>query len=486
MSFSRAENIAGGTVRVFLAEALLFPTGLITAAYLTRNLGPAGYGLFTLASVIVVWIEWSITAVFGRATFKFVGEAQDWKPVGSAVVRLHIAVSVVSAALLWLVSVPVSRYLTEPDLAGYLRLYAIDIPLFSLAQAHRNILVGIGAFHERALVSATRWIARLALILAFVYLGLSVRGAILGCIGASVIELIVARLYIRPPIFRYSEFPLARLWDYALPLFLFALSLRIYDKLDLVMLKALGGTAELAGIYGAAQNLSLVPGVFALSFSPLLLSSVSRALISGQDAQAREMGVNAIRVVMVMIPFAGMAAGASHEITQFVFGSAFVDSAPLFSVLFFGATGLAMISVTTAILTAAGRPALTFLLIGPLVPLAFFADLKVIPRYGATGAAAVTTGFAIAGALATLIAVYRHLQIAPPAFTFLRSLILTAAGWAAAAFWPAAGILLVLKLAVISSLILLGFFLFGEMRPGEAALLRRALYTASHTKMERE
>ncbi len=484
MSTSRAGNMVGGTVRVFLSEALLFPTGLITAAYLTRNLGPAGYGLFTLSAVIVSWIEWSIPAIFGRATFKFVGEAKDWKPVGTTVVRLHIVISFVSAALLWLASVPLSRALTEPDLAGYLRLFAIDIPLFSLAQAHRNILVGIGAFHERAVVSAVRWIARLVLILAFLFFGWSVRGAILGCIGASLIELVVARYYIRPAFFHRSDFPLSRLWDYALPLFLFALSLRIYDKLDLVMLKALGGSAAVAGIYGAAQNLSLVPAVFALSFSPLLLSSMSRALIAGREEQAREMGRNSLRVVIAMVSFAGMAAGSSREIARFVFGSAFVDSGPLFSMLFFGAIGLAMISVTTAILTAAGRPVLTFLLGGPLVPLAFFADLKVIPHYGAIGAATVTTGFAVAGALVSLIPVYRLLRIVPPVGTFFRSVALGAAGYALAAFWPAAGIVLIVKLFVISVFILLGFYLSGEIRPVESALLRGAIRTAANSEVE--
>lgn len=477
--------MVGGTVRVFLSEALLFPTGLITAAYLTRNLGPAGYGLFTLAAVIVSWIEWSIPAVFGRATFKFVGEAEDWQPIGTTVVRVHIVISLISAVLLWFASVPISRALTEPDLAGYLRLFAIDIPLFSLAQAHRNILVGIGAFHERAVVSAVRWIARLVLILAFLFAGWSVRGAILGCIGASLIELVVARYYIRPAFLHRSDFRLSRLWDYALPLFLFAVSLRIYDKLDLVMLKALGGSAAVAGIYGAAQNLSLVPAVFALSFSPLLLSSMSRALIGGGEEQAREMGQNALRVVIAMVAFAGMVAGASREIAKSVFGSAFVESGPLLSLLFFGAIGLAMISVTTAVLTAAGKPVLTFVLTGPLVPLAFFIDLKVIPHYGAIGAATVTSGLAVVGALVSLIPVYRLLRIVPPAGTFVRSVILGAVGFTAAAFWPADGIELVVKLFVISVFLLLGFYVSGEIRPAELALLRVAFRTVAKSEVER-
>lgn len=45
-----------GTLWIFLSEALVLPTGLLTAAFLTRRLGPEGYGLLTLASVLVAWM----------------------------------------------------------------------------------------------------------------------------------------------------------------------------------------------------------------------------------------------------------------------------------------------------------------------------------------------------------------------------------------------------------------------------------------------
>jgi O-antigen/teichoic acid export membrane protein len=47
-------HMLGGTIRVFLAEALLLPTGLLTTAYVTRKLGPEGYGLFVLAATLVL------------------------------------------------------------------------------------------------------------------------------------------------------------------------------------------------------------------------------------------------------------------------------------------------------------------------------------------------------------------------------------------------------------------------------------------------
>jgi hypothetical protein len=88
------QKIVGGTIWVFLAEALLLPTGILTAAVLTRRLGPEGYGLLTIAATLIGWIGWSITSVFTRTTIKFVSEADDWRSIGAAVLRLHLLLSV--------------------------------------------------------------------------------------------------------------------------------------------------------------------------------------------------------------------------------------------------------------------------------------------------------------------------------------------------------------------------------------------------------
>jgi O-antigen/teichoic acid export membrane protein len=465
-------HVLDGTIRVFLAEALLLPTGLLTTAFLTRRLGPEGYGLFLLAATLVAWMEWSITSVFSRATIKFVSEAEDWQPVGTTVMRLHLVVSGGAALLLWLLAAPIAKLLNESVLTTYLRLFAFDIPLFSLAYVHRNILIGIEGFRERALASASRWITKLLLIVLLVALGLSVPGAILGSIGASLVELAIGRFYVRPSLFRRSAFPVWQVWGYAVPLFLFALSMRICDKLDLLVLKVLGATAAQAGIYGAAQNLSLVPGIFALSFSPLLLSTLSRVLCAGDTCLAKATSRDAMRVVIGLLPFAGMTAGAAPEIVGLIFGPAFLPAAPLLALLIFAGVARVMISVTTAILTAAGKPGWTFALIGPLLPLATAGYLLLIPRWDAIGAALVTSLFAGWGALATVLAVYRIWRILPPAATLLRSTLLCVLAYTLAILWPTPGLLLLLKLPVIGLIVGLWFLLLGEFSAGEIAMLR--------------
>jgi O-antigen/teichoic acid export membrane protein len=287
--------------------------------------------------------------------------------------------------------------------------------------------------------------------------------------------LALARYYVRPPFLRRSDFPVRQLWGYALPLFLFALSLRFYNTLDLFALKALGGTAAQAGVYSAAQTLARLPGLFNLSFTPLLLSTLSRALRAGEGDAARAAGRHALRAVIGLLPLVGMTAGAASEIITLLFGPPYLTAAPLVSLLLFGALALVMISVATSILTAAGRPGWPLALMGPLLPVAAVGHLALIPRLGAMGAALVAALVAGLGALAAVLAVYRTWRVLPPVGTLLRSMLVCGLAYALAALWPTPGFLLLAKLAVITLVSLLAFLLLGEISPSEIALARSLL-----------
>lgn len=460
-----------GTIRIFLAEMLILPTGFITAVFLARSLGPVGYGLFALVSRLVIWIEWFSTSGFASTTIKFVGEASDWRPIGAIAIRLHLIVGIGVGVLLWLLSSPLSRMFNEPVMAEYLKLFAIDIPIFSLACANSNILVGTGCFKERARISAARWIARLVLIILFVEMGLSVKGAIMGSIGASVVELVIGWFYVRPSMFLKATFPIRRLLGFGAPLFMSGLSLRIF-RLDLFALKVLGGTAAQAGFYGAAMNLSIPPAIFSTSLSPPLLSTLSRLLSEGDEPKAKEIGLTAMRSIFWLLPFAAMTAGSAHEIICFIFGERYLPASPILAFLIFAAIALLAINISKAILTALGKPGWTFVLTGPMVPLALIGYLILIPWLGGIGAAVVTTSVACLGGLASILAVYRIWRVLPPLKTLLRSAFCSGLALALAILWPVSGIMLILKLLVIIVVIMLTFLLLAEFTASEIALFR--------------
>jgi O-antigen/teichoic acid export membrane protein len=468
-------HLVDGTVRVFFA-GLLFPlTGIITAAFLTRRLGPEGYGLLVLSATLVVWIELGINSFFARATIKFVAEAEDWRSIGVTVSRLQFLAGLGGGLLLTLVAFPLAAFLNEPVLAPYLCLYSLHIPLTGLAQGYQNILVGIGHFKQKAVSSAGQWIARLVLILVLVEMGLSIEGAILGSIGASLVEIAISRRYVGLPFFGHAMFPSQKFWNVGLLLFLSGMSLHSYSGLGLVMLKTFGGTAQEVGIYGAAQNLSILPGIFSMAVGPLLFSTLSRMLSSGEADQAKAIGRATMRMVLGLLPIAAMVSGAASEIVTLFFGQAFEPAAPLFALLIWGAVAFVMISVSMTIVTAARPPRLTLILSAPLVLLAMAGYWMMIPPFGGLGAAFVTALCSWLGAVICVLVVYRLWSIIPPMATLWRSVVISVLAYMVAVSWPTTGLLLVIKLAVIGVGIILAYLVLREFSPDEITQARSFL-----------
>ena len=469
-------HTAIGTLKLLAVQALALATGLVTVAFLTRQLGPKLYGQFTVAATIVLWVEFSATMAFRRTTVKFVAEATEWRAVASTLTQAQLLVSLGAAALLVAAAPALASWLRSPELAIYLRLFALDIPIFALAHVHRSTLLGRGAFGRGAVPTACRWLSRMVLIFLLVGLGLSVTGAILATIGASLVQLIVARTFVQPALLSRSAFPIRRLGGYALPLFFYAIGMRLFNRLDLLVVKALSGTSAAAGFYGAAQNLTIMPlGLLVGSFSPPLLATLTQVLRQGQGEIARAMTRQAMRLVLCLLPFAGLAAGAAPEIVGLVYGSQFLPAGPLVALLIFAALALTMISVTTATLTAAGRPGWTFALTGPLVPLALGAHLVLVPRFGPAGAAAATTTLAWLGAGLTMVAVYRQCGATPPLATILRTTLTTLIAYTLSSVWYTSGAWVILELSGITAIILICLFLLGELTRQDLAFVRSLL-----------
>lgn len=434
------------------------------------------YGLLTLASVLVVWIESNIATALSRPSIKLISDAEDWRPVATAILRLYLLAGCVCALLIWTLSPPLAALMREPRLATYFALLALDVTLFCAAQAHRNIIVGMGDYRRRAFISAARWIVRFLLIVIFAELGGAHVAAIYGTICASLVELSICRLYVRPGLFRSDAYSLRRLCGYALPLVAAALCMSLYSRLDLLLLKSLGATARDAGVYAVAQNLALLPSLLSFAFAPALLQTLSRALRDGEEKLARQLARQAMRAVLLLLPLAAIAAAAAPEIITLIFGREFIAAAPLLRPLIFGSVALLMVAVTTSILTAAGKPVWTLHVAWPLLLGAATGHALLIPLAGARGAAWVTTALAGAGALATIGLVRRLWHISPPARTLWRSLVVSVFVYAFNALLPASGfILFAAKLMCAGLLVPVAFLLLGEFSAEEISGVRLPL-----------
>ncbi len=469
---SQGIHITVGTLQGFAASSLSLPTGILTAAFLSRLLGPANYGALTVAASIVIWIEVAISMGFSRAAVKFVAEAEDWRSVSTRFLQAQLAVSLGAAFFLVAVAPILASWLDEAELSTYLRLFSLGIPFSALFNIHQSILVGRGFFGSRAFLIAIYWLIRMILIFLFVGLWPSVASAIMALIVSYVLVFIGSRFFINPTLLGHSDLSFKNLWDFALPLFFFAVGISLFNRLGLFFVMALSGTPQAAGFYGAAQNLTIVPGLFMASLSPLLLSKLAHLCSQGQKESAKAVIQKAIRLTFSLLPFAGMTAGAAAEVVVVIYGQPFLPAGQILAILIFAALGISMIVVSSSALIAADRPALTFYLILPIVVLAFGAHFMLVPRFGSIGAAGVTTGLSWLGVCCCMLAVYRVWGVRLPVSTFVRSITICVLAYIWAFKWQTPGLLLLLKLPVISMVIVITITLLGECRKDEIAFVR--------------
>ncbi len=61
-------RLLNGSMLIVLADLLMVPAGLLTVAFLTRRLGPEGYGLFALCASLVAGLEWGLCSHVPRFT----------------------------------------------------------------------------------------------------------------------------------------------------------------------------------------------------------------------------------------------------------------------------------------------------------------------------------------------------------------------------------------------------------------------------------
>lgn len=464
-----------GTAWGGIAEAIALPAGLITAAFLTRQFGPEGYGAYALAASLVVWVESNVDAFLSRATVRFVStETEDRARVATTAFRLFLATGCAVGLAVFALAPLIADAMGLPELTGYLRLLALSPPLSAAATAHEFILVGRRQYRPRALLRAIQWVGKLGFVLGLVWGGLGVEGALLAILGASALAVAVARIWVRPSLLGPS-FPVRPILHYAVPLLVSGVALRLLKRVDLFALKGFGASVAEVGYYTAAQNLSLVPGMVALAFTPLVLASLGQAVGAGSPDAAREMASDALRAPFLMLPFAALGAGAAPAVIGFVYGDAFAPAASLLGLLLLAGMALVTISLGANVLTAIGRPRLTTALTAPLVVVLLGALAWTVPAFGAVGAAAAAAGVAVAGAAAMLGTVYAVWGVGPSMGTVARSAVASAVAYEAGTLVTMGGPLMLLVLLGLTLAVALLLRLIGAVDARDVATLRSLL-----------
>jgi O-antigen/teichoic acid export membrane protein len=458
------------TIWNLLADVLSLPTGMVIFLFLTRRMGPDGYGLYSITFSLVGWTESTITHFFNRAVIKLASSHDDWRPLGSSVLR-YLSLLGIGFWLLWtLLAGPMSHLFGDPRLASHIRIYALDIPLACLALAHRSLLVGSGDFQKTAYSTSASHLTRMVCCVTLVAMGYGISGALVGNIICTAVEMIVLRYNIRPSFFHGNRLPFSRICEYALPIFVSSVTMQILTRVGLFFLKSLGGSASDAGYFSSAVNIALMPNVLINSTAPLLLTSISR-MDQGKDLRGiHDSLCFLLRCFAWALPIVVMVSSSSAPLVQFLLGVKYQPSAPLLSVLIWGSFCLGVNSVLSVFLTATNRIRMLLIVTVPQLVTAIPAYLVIIPRWGAHGAALVHTIIAAFGAIGALIIIRHQWHAYLPLPTLLRSLLVTGLVGCLYQFWSPPPHLVLVMLGLVPALVFTSFWLMGEFRKWEFEL----------------
>jgi O-antigen/teichoic acid export membrane protein len=174
-------------------------------------------------------------------------------------------------------------------------------------------------------------------------------------------------------------------------------------RTDQILMGFLASEAAL-GVYAVAVNTSEVLLYLPAAMATALLPAAARA----EGGLRTEQALRAFRSAAVVTAVAGLAAALLGPLLlPVIFGAPFEASVTPFLWLLPGALGFAATAVFSYALVAASSPGLSS--VGPFVSLVLGValDLLLIPRFGASGAAAAASAAFLAGGCAAL-AVFRR------------------------------------------------------------------------------
>ncbi len=182
------------------------------------------------------------------------------------------------------------------------------------------------------------------------------------------------------------------------------LALTLISRIDQSLMGFMTTEAAL-GVYAVAVN-----GVELLHYLPQAVGLVLAPAIAGGAATERtERTLRAFRsATLITAASAAVAAVLGPVLLPLVFGEPFRASVAPFLWLLLGVPGFVAMSVFTGALLGSSSPGRSS--VGPLAALIVLValDLLLIPRYGASGAAAAASAAYIVGGLGSLLLYRRH------------------------------------------------------------------------------
>ena len=316
------------------SRGVMLAAGFAQFLYLTRTLGPAGYGLysvvFSLTQLVCLLVE---PATASGLVSMLAGHAQG-REFARTCVRIALGLGVLLTLAMWGLAPPIAWLLQTPELVGPLRCLAPVVLLQTLSWQSALCLFGEGRWYAPASSFSLMWLTRLVAGWALVESGWGVLGAAAAIPLSLLIQLVANQLQGAFWVWQTGTMPLRDWWAHSRHLVTGSMLHNALFGAELPLLKRFVPVTD-AGQYAVAQNLGLPVQTAAQSLMPLIQQRLAKTWTAGQPEQFRLLSQLGIRLwICVGVGVAALSPLAS-DLGRLMFGSRYESSGQVAQILLF-------------------------------------------------------------------------------------------------------------------------------------------------------
>ena len=441
-------NVARGSLLGIAGQGWHLLTAFALYAILARRLGPAVFGQWRVVISVLVWFELFINSGLIKVATKSISESRaDRSRIERASYLGQALIAAAAFIALEVLAGPIAGMLGRPELAGLLRVSALDIPLYGAFMVASAVVLGQERYERQAIAWIIYATAKFVAIAVLVVAGFSLTGALVGNALSSIIGFAaVFSPWKKREGSESDVVALSRvLMVAAVPFLALSLTEGLGQSADLWLVSAMVPSATAVGLYASATVLAEVPTFLFQGLQRVIFPSVARAAAERDERLAGHYAMQGVRLAIIVCVFmVALVASTGHQLLSLVYSDAYAGAFLPLVLLMVAAAGRTVRATCGEVLMARDRRRAALVVMAGVLVLEIALLAVLAPLYGLVGAAAGVAAAALVGGLWSVLLIARQIGTRPLA-TLARcavSAVLVGAGLAiitpAAPLWLAA------------------------------------------------
>lgn len=458
------QSITQGTSYLLIAQTILILSGYMIHIGLGRLLGPTEYGIYGVIIYLATVFNFILITGLPQATSKYTSEdsTNTIRVLRTSFVS-SMLLGIIIFLIIFVVSEEIALLLHDVSLTPYVRLISLMIPSYAILTVIEGYYNGKRNYRAQSGLILLYNIIKPAMIFAFVLMGFSIWGAVLGFTISPIIPLAIGLYMIRGQnIWRSKGFPFEKILRFAIPIIIFSAAINLIISLDLFFVKRIMMNNELAGYYSAASTISKVPyflmGAVNLSLFPAVSANMHNS------AKIQEYISESLRYTLHFVfPVTAIIAASPGSLVSLLYSDIYLPAGQPLRALIVGIGLFSIFSVLTTVITATGKPKVAMILSIFILAADLLLNMIMVPVWGMIGAAGATTISCGVGMALAAIYVYRSFGILTYTISGIKILSASAILYAILFRANLEGIYLLLGYSTLVMIYLALLYLMGEI-----------------------